>query len=220
VRVQGQTRVRQADRTEQAIRELLQEAGQRYCGTGWAFKKQGWRAVSVVGYWRPGCREPLLVVSNLAAQWDIVRQYRLRSTIEAMFRDWKSSGWQWEASQVREVAHQAVLVLLLALATLMTLCLGEEVALRLLEQPAQRGKRRPWHARDSLFRLGRDRLWQRVWQAEHSPVCWELCAAERATWSLTYWQTARPKTAAVYQTERVGKRERLRQPPSEGIIHY
>lgn len=159
VRVQGQTRLRHADGTEQACRSLLPEAGTRWCGTGQAFKKHGWRAVRVVAYWRAPCREPLLLVSTLAPSWDLVRQYRLRAAIEAIFRDWKRSGWQWEASQVRDVAHQAVLVLVLALATLLTLCLGEEATQTILAQPAQTGRRRPWHARDSLFRLGRDRLW-------------------------------------------------------------
>jgi hypothetical protein len=76
-------------------------------------------------------------------------------TIEALFRDWKRSGWQWEASQVRDVAHHEVLVCILALTTLLTLCLGEEAAESILAQGAQRGVRRPWHARESLFRLGR-----------------------------------------------------------------
>jgi hypothetical protein len=212
VRVQGQTRLRSADGTERALRSLLERAGQRWCGSGQVFKNQGWRSVSVVAYWRQGCSEPLLLVSTTRAHWDVVRQYRLRSTIEALFRDWKSSGWQWEASQVRRVAHQQVLVLVLALATLLTLCLGEEAAAELLAQEQQAGQRRPWHARDSLFRLGRDRLWQRVWQNDQRPLVWELGNAAAQPWSQEYWQAARPATALVYQTERLGKREQVRQP--------
>jgi hypothetical protein len=105
-----------------------------------------------------GCRDPLLLVTSLAACFDIVRHDRLRSAIKALSRDFKSSGWQSEASQVWALEHQRVLVLVLAQATLVTLCLGEETAEQILAQPVQRGKHRFWHARNSLFRLGRDRL--------------------------------------------------------------
>lgn len=210
VRVQGQTRLQQADGSTQALHSLLAQPGSHWCGRGQAFKKQGWRTVGVVAYWRVGCRDPLLLVTSLAAGLDIVRQYRLRSAIEALFRDFKSSGWQWEASQVREMEHQRVLVLVLALATLVTLCLGEEAAEQILAQPVQRGKRRPWHARDSLFRLGRDRLWQRVWRDDTSPISWELTQFVAPNWSKECWQAARPNDEPIYLTERVGRRERRR----------
>lgn len=210
VRVQGQTRLRQSDGTEHPLRDLLSQAGTRWCGAGEVFKKHGWRSLSVVAYWRSPCREPLLLVSSLSPQWDLVRQYRLRSAVEALFRDWKSSGWQWEASQVREVEHQAVLVLILALATLLTLCLGEEAAQTILAQAAQSGHRRPWAARDSLFRLGRDRLWQRLWQGETGPITWELRHADAPNWSIECWQAARSDVRPVLMTGRVGMRERLR----------
>jgi hypothetical protein len=210
VRVQGQTRLRHADGSEQPIHSLLSRAGERWCGRGAAFKKQGWRTVSVVAYWRQPCPQPLLLVSSLPACWDLVRQYRLRAAIEALFRDWKTSGWQWEASQVREVEHQAVLVLLLALATLVTLCLGEEAAAQVLQQATQRGSRRPWHARDSLFRLGRERLWQRLWQQDSTPVEWELAQLSAPKWSVECWQAARGAASPVQMSGRVGRREYLR----------
>lgn len=210
VRVQGQTRLRLADGRECALRTLLSQPGTRFCGRGQAFKKQGWRTLSVVAYWRAPCREPLLLVSSLAPSWDLVRQYRLRSAIEALFRDWKSSGWQWEASQVREVQHQAVLVLVLALATLLTLCLGEEAAEQVLKQTRQSGQRRPWHARDSLFRLGRDRLWQRLWQQDSSEVVWELRHFAAPNWSQECWQASRSEKVVVYVSGRLGRRERRR----------
>jgi hypothetical protein len=210
VRVQGQTRLQHPDGSTQALRLLLAQPGSHWCGRGQAFKKQGWRTVGVVGYWRVGCRDPLLLVTILAAGLDIVRQYRLRSAIEALFRDFKSSGWQWEASQVRDLEHQRVLVLVLALATLVTLCLGEEAAEQIVAQGVQRGKRRPWHARDSLFGLGRDRLWQRVWREDTSPIVWELSEFAAPNWSQECWQAARPSDEPIYLTERVGRRESRR----------
>ena len=108
------------------------------------------------------------------------------------------------------MAHQSVLVLVLALATLITLCLGEEAAQTILNQPPRAGRRRPWHARDSLFRLGRDRLWQRLWQDEPPAITWELVRFDAPNWSTECWQSARPAATPVHRTGRVGKRERLR----------
>jgi hypothetical protein len=210
VRVQGQTRMRHSDGSEHPLRDLLSQAGTRWCGSGQVGNTQGWRALSVVAYWRSPCREPLLLVSSLPPQWDLVRQYRLRSAIEALFRDWKSSGWQWEASQVRQVEHQAVLVVVLALTTTLTLCLGEEAAQAILAQAPQSGHRRPWAARDSLFRLGRERLWQRLWQDDTGPISWELRHADAPNWSTECWQAASSDVAPVLMTGRVGMRERLR----------
>lgn len=210
VRVQGQTRLRHADGTLQALNTLLKQAGTWWCGAGWVFKKEGWRAASVVAYWRVGCDAPLLLVSNLPPSLTIVRQYRLRAAIEALFRDWKTSGFGWEQSQVRDVKHQEVLVEVLALATLLTLCLGEEAAHEIVAQPKQTGKRRPWSARDSLFRLGRDRLWQRVWRNDTSPLVWELTQSGDEQWSQDCWRAARPQVEVLYETERVGRRERRR----------
>ena len=210
VRVQGQTRLRTPDGTETPLRELLTGAGQRQCLRGQVFKKQGWRHASVVAYWRTTCRDPLLLVSSLPAQWNLVNEYRLRSAIEALFRDWKTSGWQWESSQVRNVAHQDVLVLILALTTVMTLCLGDEAAQEILAQPAQQGQRRPWFARDSLFRLGRTRLWQRIWRGDQRPITWELTEVDAPNWSRECWQAARPDATPIYQTDRVGSREQRR----------
>lgn len=211
VRVQGQTRLQQSDGTVQALNTLLTTPNTRWYGSGQVFKKEGWRAASVVAYWRAGCDEPLLLVSSLRASWTLVRHYRMRSAIEALFRDWKTSGWQWEASQVRDVAHQAVLVLVLALATLLTLCLGEEAAEVVLAQGTQQGQRRPWHARDSLFRLGRDRLWQRVWQHDTRPLTWELANPGRANWSEECWRNALPGFVPVLRTGRVLTREYQRE---------
>ena len=211
VRVQGQTRLRQADGTTVALRHVLEAAGQRWVGTGQAFKKQGWRSVTAIAYWRATCREPLLLVSRCAPSWDLVRQYRRRGAIEALFRDWKTSGWQWEASQVRDPQHQAVLVLVLAIVTLLTLCLGEEAAQACLAQPSQTGRRRPWHARDSLFRLGRDRLWQPLWQQDERPIDWTLTQFNAPNWSTECWQATRPQGTPVYLTERIRRREHLRQ---------
>lgn len=210
MRVHGQTRLRQADGTTVVLRHVLATAGQRWLDTGQACKKQGWRSITASASWRATCREPVLLVSRRPPAWDLVRQYRRRGAIDALFRDWKRSGWQWEASQVRNPQHQAVLVRVLAMVTLLTLCLGDEAAQDWLVQAPQTGRRRPWHARDSLVRLGRDRLGQRRWQPDERPIVGTLTHFDAPNGAPACWQVARPHAAPVSTTERIGPRERLR----------
>jgi hypothetical protein len=219
VRAQRQTCLRHDDGRMQAVSTLIPQAGTRWCGRGQAFKKQGWRPVSVAASWRVGGPAPLLLVRNLPPAWDRVRPYRRRAAIAAVCRDWTTGGWQWEASQVRDVAHQSVLVLVLALATLITRCLGEEAAQTILNPPPRAGRRRPWHARDRLFRVGRDRLWQRLWQDEPPAITWELVHVDAPHWSTACWQSARPAATPVHCTGRVGKREHLRVAAEGNSMH-
>ena len=84
--------------------------------------------------------------------------------------------------------RQSVLVLVLALATLITRCLGEEAAQTILNPPPRAGRRRPWHARDSLLRVGRDRRWQRLWQDEPLP--------SPGSWSTSMHHIGRPRVGS------------------------
>jgi hypothetical protein len=118
VRVQGQTRFRSQQGQIQPLRDQVSAAGQRWKGRGWLFKDAGWREASAVVLWGRAHREPLLLASSLPLGWDLIALYKKRAAIEALFRDWKTSGWQWEASQVRELAHQERLLLGLAFATM------------------------------------------------------------------------------------------------------
>lgn len=82
VRVQRQTKLRQADGREIQLRDLLPQ-DHRWCRMeGHVFKKEKWRAAAVVGYWRRGCKDPLLLVTSLPAQWRVVTLYRQRTQIE------------------------------------------------------------------------------------------------------------------------------------------
>jgi hypothetical protein len=100
-----------------------------------------------------------------------------------LFRDWKTSGWQWEASQVREVAHQERLLLGLAFATLLTLLLGTAAADQERQAPPRGSRRRSWAGGHSLFRLGREAFWQRLWRNVRTPLCWELADLDGPQWS-------------------------------------
>jgi len=183
VRVQGQTRFRSQQGQVQPLRKQVSAAGQRWKGRGWLFKDAGWREASAVVLWGRAHREPLLLASSLPLGWDLVALYKKRAAIEALFRDWKSNGWQWEASQVREMAHQERLLLALAFATLLTLLLGTAAADQEWQAPPRGCLRRSWAGGHSLFRLGREAFWQRLWRNARTPICWELTDLDGPQWS-------------------------------------
>jgi len=188
VRIQHQTCFRDAQGGCWAMNQVLQQRGQRWKGRGWLFKKAGWRAASAVASWGQRHKEPLLLASSLPAQWDVIALYRKRSAIEALFRDRKSAGWDWEASQVRDLAHHERVLVGMALATLLVLCLGNQQANDLLAQPARPRRTRPWHAKDSLFRLGLDTLDARLWQTDQTPIVWSLDQFDDPGWQDAYTQ--------------------------------
>lgn len=183
VRVQGQTRWQDRQGRVQPLRRQVSAAGQRWKGRGLLFKDAGWREASAVVLWGRRHREPLLLASSLALSWELVALYKKRAAIEALFRDWKSSGWQWEASQVREIAHQERLLLVLAFATLLTLLLGTVAAAVEGTLPPRGSRRRSWAAAHSLFRLGREAFWQRLWRNERRAISWELAELDGPNWS-------------------------------------
>jgi Transposase DDE domain len=183
VRVQGQTRFRDQRGQVQPLRAQVKAAGQRWKGRGCLFKDAGWREASALALWGRRHREPLLLGSSLPLSWDLVALYKKRAAIEALFRDWKSSGWQWEASQVRDLAHQERLLLFLAFATLLTLLLGTAAAEQERQTKPRGSQRRSWDGGHSLFRLGREAFWQRLWRNTRTPIRWELAEMEGPNWS-------------------------------------
>lgn len=167
VRVKARSAMRVRDRRgrEQAISALtaqhLARPGQRWKIRGQAFKDANWRTVSLVGHWAVGHAEPLVVMTNRAPGWAVLGCYERRFWIEPGFRNDKSAGWQWEASQVRDLARQGRLLVALAWATLLTVLLGcadaeERLAERQRRPPQTRPRpgKPPAHPRLSLFRLG------------------------------------------------------------------
>jgi len=107
--------------------------------------------LNVVARWRKGDREPWLLVTDLPAAFDRCREYRRRTWEEGLFRDLKSYGWNWQTCRVRVPARVERLLLLLVLATVWMLALGQRVirtGKRRLLEPASRRVL-------SIFQLGR-----------------------------------------------------------------
>lgn len=159
VRVQGQTHCKDRIGTEWRIDDLVRLPGQRRKLRGVAFKKRGWRDVSVVVYWGRRYPKPLCLVSNLPAKWYLIKLYRRRYPIEATFRDYKSHGWHWEQGQVTDLEHLERLLVAMALATWIALFVGTQVAAEILaHRPTGQRRTIPWEGKRSLFTLGLQRL--------------------------------------------------------------
>jgi DDE family transposase len=192
VKAAGAGRFRAADGVEHELRVLIRRyvAGplQRWRAVGQMFKKAGWRRVAVVACWEPGAREPLVVATSLPRSWKVLDWYGRRFWIEAEFRSEKSLGWDWEAAQIQGVAHHERLLVAMAWASLLVVCLGLQIARARLAKVARRvqaghpppAPRRP---RLGLFRLGLSVT--RAWLYRHValPLRWSLPDPDGPSWS-------------------------------------
>ena len=155
VRVQGETTLRTAPRGPRLARldELVQHPGAPSVFIeGWVFSKYTIRA-HVAAIWRVGYQEPWLLVSNLDLGRGLAQLYAQRMQVEALFRDAKSGGFEWELSRVIRADRAQRLLLGIMLAIWCAVLLGE-ASIRAGEIPAY-GRRD--HA-VSLLRRGLDWL--------------------------------------------------------------
>jgi hypothetical protein len=196
---------------EQGVKELVRKhvsaPGHRWKARGRLFKNAGWREVSLVATWAPGTKEPVVVVTDLPPRWAVLRHYDRRFWIESGFRTDKAKGWQWEDCQVTNLAHLDRLLLAMAWATLLVLCLGLHEARSRLRSlgdpslPSQRRPPKPQPARDSLFTLGL-RLARR-WLARSVPslASWRLVRLAAPAWN-TLWRRSQALRFIFAQTVR------------------
>lgn len=184
VRVQGQTRFRDQQGHEMQIAILVSQPNKRTKRYGQVFKKRGWRWASVVAFWGQRHNSPLCLVTSLPPRWDIIALYRRRYPIEAMFRHYKSYGWQWELGQVTDLAHLERLLVGMALATWVVLLVGTQVASEHLAEPATGQRRtRPWVGKQSLFTLGLHRLGRWLHGLTDRLLAWTLTDWDAPNWS-------------------------------------
>jgi hypothetical protein len=165
------------------LERRLQGPGWRCKARGKLFKDAGWREVSLVGLWAAREDEALVVISDLSPSYALLDRYRRRFWIETSFRNDKAAGWHWEDCQVTPLAHHRVLLLALAWATLITLCLGSERAEEEMARQAAAPPHRPQHARFSLFRLGRQVLRLVLHHPERWTIRWSLSALAAPSWN-------------------------------------
>jgi hypothetical protein len=156
LRVQRETILRERPSrrvTRRALGELVPQPGRPgVTCDGWVFWHTPiWTHVAAV--WPRRYQEPWLLVSNLDLGLALADLYAHRMHIEALFRDTKSSGFEWELSRVLRPERAERLVLGLMLAILCAVLLGE-ASIRAGELPAYA---RRAHA-VSLLRRGLDWL--------------------------------------------------------------
>lgn len=85
---------------------------------------------NVVAVWPTDATDPWLLLTDLPPTPARCREYRRRIWHEEGFRDWKSSGWNWQQSRVRQPDRVERLILVLALATLWMAVLAQRVIKR------------------------------------------------------------------------------------------
>ena len=180
------------------VHRYVPTPGRRWKARGQIFKGAGWRAASVIAVWARGAKERLVVLTDVPPTWEPLRHYDRRFWIEPGFRSDKSTGWQWEACRVTDLARIARLLVAMAWATLLVVCLGLHEArtrLRTAAQPASTAPRRipahppkPQPARHSLFTLGL-RLARR-WLARTAvpAVRWRLSHLSSLSWNARWRQ--------------------------------
>lgn len=197
----GSHRFRHWHGQELALRAVvhrhLHQPGQRWRTRGYLFKDAGWRQVQLVGVWGGSAKEPLVVITDLPAQWSVLRLYERRFWIETGFRNDKRKGWQWESSQVQGLQHQECLILGMAWASLVVLCLGVAEA----QQRVSAAQVRPWrkrlrqvrHARESIFTLGLGVLRCWLFGTARGTWQWWLPELDAPSWERRWyhWQSCR-----------------------------
>jgi hypothetical protein len=159
---------------------LVPGPGHAWIGEGVAFKdKPDRRAGTLVVVWEAGQEAPWVLLTTLAPATVEPTWYALRAWIELGFRALKSLGWHWERTRRTDPTRAARHVLVLAVATLLSLALGTRA------EDAERADRTParWphpgpvptagSRQLSVFTRGRAwgrhlllrqrRLWTRLW---------------------------------------------------------
>src|SRR5215210_996323 len=192
VKAEGAGRFRDRAGGEHEVRTLIRthvpRPGHRWRADGRLFKKAGWRPAALVAYWEFDQQTPLVVATSLRPSWQVLEWYGRRFWIEAEFRSEKALGWRWEAAQVQGIDHHERLLVAMAWATLLVVCLGLQVAGAQLTRVTQRtpagqpppAPRRP---RFSLFRLGLNVTRAALYRRTLPTLRWALADPDGPSWA-------------------------------------
>lgn len=129
-------------------------------GWSWLAKSTPFGPVWVMLHWKKGEDEPWLLVSDFADTRLLLRLYRKRAWIEAMYNDMKSKGFDLEHTRLAKPERIERLLLGIVIAYLWFIALGSWVVKNGYRQLLDRPDRRDL----SYFRLGWDWLGDRLRQ--------------------------------------------------------
>ena len=114
----------------------------------WTQEEYGPVLIGIV--WKPGWKDPLVLVSNFEILEEAFHWYQLRFKIETFFSDQKSRGFFLHKSHISDPEHLNRLLIGTCLAYLWIVCLGALVVERGWLPRIHRKSRCDW----SLFRIG------------------------------------------------------------------
>lgn len=100
--------------------------GGQWSGRGTAFQASAALECTLLACWRSDCKDPWLILTDLAPSQADASWYRFRGWIEQGFKVLKSGGWQWQDTHMKQTQRVERLWLAMAIATLWSVSLGEE----------------------------------------------------------------------------------------------
>lgn len=166
--VKSDTLFQGAGQPWQPLRTLRVARGERrYVHDVTLTRRHAFPDVHLMIDWTHDGDAPRYFVCDLPTNGRSWRRGRKRFWIEPTFRDWKSYGFDLETSHINQASRLSRLLIVMSLATLWLLHLGDWVTVsgrrKLLEAP---------HRRDySYFRLGRDYIQRAQTQVWPIPIC-------------------------------------------------
>ena len=158
-------------RTAHRLDRLVQRAGE----TAWLprarFTQQHRWRVNVLAYWQPGEKEPWLLTSNLPDLAGVLRAYRRRMWIEAMFGDLKGHGFDLESTHLRNFLRLSRLTLAVVLLYIWLLAFGARTIKNGQRRLVDRNDRRDY----SLFRIGCNMADRRLINEQTLHISFQFC---------------------------------------------
>lgn len=138
LRTKGNKYIKQAEQEYQQIKSLGLRPGKSFYLYQVNFTKQsGFDQVNLAGYWtkktkKKGKNEAWYLVTNLSSLDATIIAYKKRTGIEAMFKDYKTGGYNLEKSQAKD-ERLLSLILLIAIAYTIAISRGQKIAVRAIK---------------------------------------------------------------------------------------
>ncbi|MEG3923204.1 transposase [Microcoleus sp. POL10_C6] len=107
----------------QRLADVVDKPGLSYSAPVTCFKTNP-LGCTLLACWQPGYQDPWLIVTDLAPEVGNPLWYGLRSWIECSYRDFKSDGWQWHKTRLRDPLRAERHWLAMAVATLWMVTVG------------------------------------------------------------------------------------------------